>query len=263
MRICRELPPETAAARGQEGGVYDPRALPSDASSAPGRPAGVTLRQSGTAEPAPHSRIDPIDLLLTLGVAMAVGAAALYRLHPQTIGPGWYMEEGSILAYAERVLEGAVPHRDFLTFYGPGNLWLVAAAFELFGSDIRVERAVGLLYRIVTVVALFGLARRLGGLVAGVLAGLVAAVLLADEVVWAYATYGSLALGIAGLALAASGAALPPGRRRHMVLFGSGIAAGLAALVRFDFVPAIVVSALPLLAFLPTRGRIWSAGRAS
>ena len=167
------------------------------------------------------------------------------------------MDEGSVIAYAERVLDGAVPHRDFLTFYGPGNPWLVAAAFELFGSDIRVERAVGLLYRIVIVVALFGLARRLGGLVAGVLAGLVAAVLLADEVVWAYATYGSLALGIAGLALAASGAALPPGRRRHMVLFGSGIAAGLAALVRFDFVPAIVVSALPLLAFLPTRGRIW------
>ena len=53
------------------------------------------------------------------------------------------MDEGAVNAYAARILDGAVPHRDFLTFYGPGNLWLVAGAFEVFGESVGVERAVG------------------------------------------------------------------------------------------------------------------------
>ena len=49
------------------------------------------------------------------------------------------MDEGAVNAYAVRVLDGAVPHRDFLTFYGPGNLWLVAGAFEVFGESVGVS----------------------------------------------------------------------------------------------------------------------------
>ncbi len=54
------------------------------------------------------------------------------------------MDEGAVVAYAARVLDGAVPHRDFLTFYGPGNPWLVAGAFAVFGESVGTERAVGL-----------------------------------------------------------------------------------------------------------------------
>ena len=32
-----------------------------------------------------------------------------------------------------RVLQGAVPYRDFELFYGPANTYVVAGAFELFG----------------------------------------------------------------------------------------------------------------------------------
>ena len=74
------------------------------------------------------------------------------------------MDEGAVVAYPSRVLDGAVPHRDFLTFYGPGNLWIVAGAFEVFGESVGTERAVGLLYRLVIVLSLFLLGiRRLGG----------------------------------------------------------------------------------------------------
>ena len=59
-------------------------------------------------------------------------------------GKGFEMDEGAVVAYPARVLDGAVPHRDFLTFYGPGNLWLVAGAFAVFGESVGTERAVGL-----------------------------------------------------------------------------------------------------------------------
>ena len=57
-------------------------------------------------------------------------------LAPVTVGKASEMDEGAVVAYAARVLDGAVPHRDFLTFYGPGNLWFVAGAFAV----VRRER---------------------------------------------------------------------------------------------------------------------------
>ncbi len=51
------------------------------------------------------------------------------------------MDEGAVIAYADRVLDGAVPHRDFLTFYGPGSLWIVAGAFGSSGDERRASSA--------------------------------------------------------------------------------------------------------------------------
>lgn len=199
------------------------------------------------------ARVDLFRLALALGVTLA----ALVLLAPSTTGIGPAMDEGAVLAYSARVLDGAVPHRDFVTFYGPGNLWLVAGAFELFGTSVTTERAVGLLYRILIVLALFALARRLAGDVAGILAGLVAASIMAGDLIWAYSTYGAIAFGLVGLALAASGAASPPGGRQRLLLLGSGVAAGVAVLVRFDVAPAVLVSMIPLLLITAPRSRLW------
>ena len=115
------------------------------------------------------------------------------------------MDEGAVVAYASRVLDGAIPHRDFSTFYGPGNPFIVAGAFAAFGENVTTERAVGLVYRLLIVLSLFAIALRLAGVLAGVLTGLVAATMLAKELVWAYATYGAIAFGVLGLALATFG----------------------------------------------------------
>ena len=187
--------------------------------------------------------------------AIGTTAVALALLVPSTSGKGAEMDEGAVLAYAVRVLDGGVPHRDFLTFYGPGNPWLVAGAFEIFGTSIATERAVGLLYLMVVVLSLFALALRLGGLLAGALAGILAAKIMAHDLVWAYATYGAMAFGLLGLALAMFGAASRPGRRQTLFFLGAGAAGGVAILMRLDFAPTIVVSALPLLAFVPARSR--------
>ena len=169
------------------------------------------------------------------------------------------MDEGAVVAYAARVLDGAVPHRDFLTFYGPGNAWVVAGAFAAFGESVLTERLVGLGYRLVIVMSLFVLGTRVSGLLGGVLAALVAAPLMAHEVIWAYATYGAIAFGLLSLALLAAGAARVAGRGQELLFLGAGIAAGIGVLIRVDSALA-VVSALPLLAFVTWRPRLAYAG---
>jgi hypothetical protein len=107
---------------------------------------------------------------------------------------------------------------------------------------------VGLLYRLVIVFSLFLIGRRLGSVLGGVSAALVAMTIMADDLIWAYATYGALAFGLLGLALLAEGAAATQGRLQTCLLVAAGVASGVAALVRFDFGLAIVLGAIPILA---------------
>jgi hypothetical protein len=219
----------------------------------------VTLRATGDSDAIGHAAGSRRRTGLAVGVAGAVTLVALALLLPATGGKGPEMDEGAVVAYAARVLDGAVPHRDFLTFYGPGNPWFVAGAFEVFGATVGTERGVGLLYRLIIVLSLFALAWRVAGLLAGVLAGVVSTTMLTQELVWAYATYGAIAFGLLGLALMTMGVRAR-GRVGHAALFAAGVAGGMAVLIRFDFALAVIASALPLLALVTSRGRIWYAG---
>ena len=49
-------------------------------------------------------------------------------------------DEGIILTGAMRVAAGAVPHRDFYANYGPGQFYVLAGLFDLFGQTVLVER---------------------------------------------------------------------------------------------------------------------------
>jgi hypothetical protein len=192
-------------------------------------------------------------------VAVGVSAFAIAYLAPMTSGKGLEMDEGAVVAYADRVLEGAVPHRDFLTFYGPANPWIVAGAFKLFGQGFGTERAVGLVYRLVIVASLLLIGMRLSGIVGGALGGIVATVLMGKELIWAYATYGALAFGLVGIALTVW-AATANDRRRHLQLaglFAGGVAGGVAVLIRFDFALAVGLAAVPLVTLVPGRRRWW------
>jgi hypothetical protein len=146
-----------------------------------------------------------------------------------------------------------------LTFYGPGNSWLVAGGFAVFGESIGTERAVGFSYRLIIVLALFLLGCRLAGLVGGMLAGFVAAVSMGHEPIWAYASYGALAFGLLGIALAAW-AATARERGQMVGLAAAGVAGALAVLVRFDVAVAVAVGALVLFPLLARRGRIVYGG---
>ena len=49
-------------------------------------------------------------------------------------------DEGIILTDAMRVAAGEVPHRDFYAIYGPGQFYVLAGLFDLFGQTVLVER---------------------------------------------------------------------------------------------------------------------------
>lgn len=193
---------------------------------------------------------------LAIASATAVTVFAFTTLLPNTIGKGFEMDEGAVNAYAVRVLEGEVPHRDFLTFYGPANPWFVAGAFAAFGESVGVERALGLLYRLLIVVSLFVLGWRIGGVIGGLAAGIIATTIFLEEIIWAYATYGALGFGLLGLALLALGVGRSPTRSSTALLVAGGVASAAAILVRFDFGLAVVASLIPLLAFAQRRARI-------
>jgi len=50
-------------------------------------------------------------------------------------------DEGVILVGAERILKGQIPSRDFFTQYTPGQFYILAAFFKVFGTSIIAERA--------------------------------------------------------------------------------------------------------------------------
>lgn len=213
----------------------------------------MTIDVSG--RPAPRRELE--DTRVTAVCVFAVGVAAVILLLSSTSGRGQRMDEGAVVAYGARVLEGDIPHKDFLTFYGPANPWIVASAFGLFGASVTTERAVGLLYRLVLVLSLFALGRTLGGLVGAVLAGFVSAAMMTTEVIWANAAYGAIAFAVLGIALGAIGAGSSARARRHALFLLAGAASGMAVLERFDIAPAVVLAAVPMLAFMPWRARLW------
>jgi hypothetical protein len=59
-----------------------------------------------------------------------------------TMLPGVFeiFDEGIILTGAMRVAAGQVPHRDFYAIYGPGQFYVLASLFNLFGQMVLVER---------------------------------------------------------------------------------------------------------------------------
>ena len=50
-------------------------------------------------------------------------------------------DEALVLVGATRVADGAIPHRDFYTPYGPAQFYVLAGLFKVFGPSVLVERA--------------------------------------------------------------------------------------------------------------------------
>jgi hypothetical protein len=179
--------------------------------------------------------------------AAAVSTLALAALAsvPTWNDPGVPQDEGLLLVEPERLLEGELPNRDFESFYGPANTQLLAGVYAVTGPDVEAERAVGLIYRLALVAAVFALAAPAGVLIAmvgGVSAGFLTAG--PDALNW----YGGLALALWGLWFGLRGVR---GEQPIWSLRLAGIGAGLAISFRPQFALAVVLAALPMLAWGP------------
>ncbi|MGO4596681.1 hypothetical protein [Terrabacter sp. 2RAF25] len=134
-----------------------------------------------------------------LGPVLVFGVLAALRL-PWLHAPLVTQDEGIIVLYAQQILDGRLPQRDFYTVYGPGTFGLTAGAFALFGSELVVERLVGLAFQALMVGGVYRLALSRGRAVA-VGASLVSVLCLTPLGLAAYAWVGGLACIVWGLVL--------------------------------------------------------------
>ncbi len=185
-------------------------------------------------------------------IAVLTLFVALFPFLPAFDYPGLNMDEGMLLLYPEQVMKGRLPYRDFETFYGPANLYVLAGTYSVFGVNVGVERTVGLLYRALLFAGIFVFARRWGATVA-VLSTLIGAVFLIISRLPAFAWLGGVAWVLWSV-LSLSG---DPRPWRAGV---AGLLAAVALLYRPDLGPAVIASALPLLWRLPARQRWFYAG---
>src|SRR5574341_480637 len=62
---------------------------------------------------------------------------------------------------AARIVDGDVPYRDFWTIYPPGQFYLLAGVFRIFGPGLLVERLVSIVLMFLTAVLLYVVSRRI------------------------------------------------------------------------------------------------------
>ncbi len=136
-----------------------------------------------------------------------------------------------MLTFGESFLRGDVPNRDFLHLYGPGGVWVLAGAFEVFGVSLAVERVVGLLQLLGIIGGVFLLAWPWGRKVALTGAVITAFVIIPPIGLTALAWNGGIALGLLGLA-ATLGAirATTPRARSWLAILGGVLLGGGAPL---------------------------------
>jgi hypothetical protein len=166
-----------------------------------------------------------------VAVAVLLPARGVFR------APGPPMEEGFMLVFPERLLEGDIPNRDFLHLYGPGSIWVIAALFKVFGISIWVARVFGFVQLLGLVAGTTYVGYRWGRWPAAV-AGVVTAIIIIPPIgVTALAWVGGVALALWAVILAVG--VLDEGHRGQRTLLVAGVVAGLALLFRPDLVIAL------------------------
>lgn len=213
-----------------------------------------------TAAFAPEQRRERLADAASLAVVLAVLVLPLAGLwHYQ--GPS--MEEGHMLAFPAELLKGNVANRDFLHLYGPGSLWVLAAAFKVFGTALATERAVGWLQHAALAFGLWALVRPVGRWWAATAGALSALIVITPVGLAAMAWNGAIAAGVWAVALGArSVAAAGRGddRRATWLAAGAGICAGVALLYRPDLVLAVGAALALLWWHSAARQRRWLVG---
>lgn len=154
-------------------------------------------------------------------------------------------DEGIILTGAHNVLQGAVPHRDFYTNYGPAQFYILAALFDLFGTSASVARYYDIAIRAAIVAASFAiLSRRCRPIVALAAACICFGWMLGSRF-YLYPVFPTLLLALVGTQLVSTGGRIPTFR-----LLGAGAATGLSALFRYDVGFFLMAAHLMFFGFL-------------
>ena len=141
-------------------------------------------------------------------------------------------DESLILTGAMRVAEGQVIHRDFYANYGPGQFYILAGLFKLFGESLLVERLYDLFLKALIVTTIYTIVSSYGRKSIAVWTSVVA-------IAWLFSLHiltGTPLIPVSLLNLVASALILPAfsrsiSRRR---MLAAGLTGGIAALFRYD-----------------------------
>jgi Dolichyl-phosphate-mannose-protein mannosyltransferase len=160
-------------------------------------------------------------------VASVLILLLVYMMYLSTRGLSVY-DEGLICYGAERVLRGDIPYRDFWTAYGPGQYYLLAGVFKIFGASLLVARIYCVSVEWIVAILAYSISRSLTGPVGGVLSCVAVAVWLSCDRTVLYPVIPTLAFALAGFLCLAHSSAIP----RNVFL--AGLLAGCATVVRHD-----------------------------
>jgi hypothetical protein len=203
-----------------------------------------------TAPPAPPRRRRLTPRQRNAIVFTVIALAFLIPLRGLLRSQGPPMEEGFMLVFPERVLNGDLPNRDFLHLYGPGSLWFLAGVFKVFGTSLTAERLVALLQQIGVVLGIYALARHWGRTVA-LPCALISLVIIVPPIgLTALGWVGGVALGLLGLAAALESRrvlTVPNARRAGRFALLGGVLLGFALLYRLDLVLAVGLAMIVML----------------
>jgi Dolichyl-phosphate-mannose-protein mannosyltransferase len=188
--------------------------------------------ERGTTPPATACRTIGLDS--TAGrhwVQLAVFAAALGLLiatMPRDVRP---YDEGLILFGSARVQSGDIPYRDFYANYGPGQFYVLATLFKVFGPSVLVERLWDLLIRACTVLVVYLIVDRTWNRRRALLISLLVTMWLSYFEFYGYPVFPCLLLSLLSLYCLIS---IYRGYRATAPLLASGVCVGITILFRPD-----------------------------
>jgi hypothetical protein len=156
-------------------------------------------------------------------------------------------DEGQILFGASRVMDGDVPYRDFYTIYPPGQIYLLAGLFKVFGTSVLVERIWDTVVRAGCVVLVLIVVSQAAPRRNAMLAAAASLVFLGYAGYYAYPVFPALAAALASVACLT-----PALERSNPVrwLLASGICVGIIVLFRHDVGVAVFGAECLILAVL-------------
>jgi hypothetical protein len=195
-----------------------------------------------------------IEPLARVALFAALIAAAIAHLYPTMIAPLNIYDEGIIVYGATRVMHGEIPYRDFWTQYSPGQLYVLAGLFRVFGVQIAVERWWDVAVRAVLAFVMFLLAGQLTSRSAAFVTWLIGALWVTYYGFFGYPIFVGLLFSLFSIyallrAMASNAAAGSPAGLDRRWLVAGGLSLGVAALFRHDM--AIYCAAAQMAIGLP------------
>ena len=191
----------------------------------------------------------------SIGAVLAVCLLLSISLAASWQSPGFGVDEGLLLEYPTLIQHGEVPFRDFQSSYGPGTYLPLVAAYAVFGPSATVERAVGVAYRVLVILAIVSLMFPLGAAVTATGGALAVLGISGPGPPSAYGWYGAAACALWAVWLARR-ALQTQTRRAGWRWAGSGLLVGCATSIRPELGLVAALALVILVAGGNRSGRI-------